>query len=342
MKNYALEWKKNVNLRDLSYEDFVSIFHNISNVFFLEKIDGMLGALIYREGKRPFFQLSSGRIISGLPVLYEYETYLKNLKVKEAVLVGELVAQKFATVLPFNQTSSIVRTAYRIPAYRDLVHHYLVDVYSLNKKKLGFNQAFKFISKNFGKIGFPHIRTPKVVYGGTDAFRKLYMLTKDKPGFDGVVVRDMGGKNYRVKFTGTVDLVVIGAGHTDMKAWKKNQISYLLTSFIDSDGMFRTSSKVGTGFTFKERTSFFNYIKDSTLYKKDGEFFVKPKLVIEVKFFRHRITSTPTYKFTKGRYDLVGNKKSVTLSHPGFERIRSDKKPDRYSCRLEQIPDWED
>lgn len=341
MRNYALEWKKNVNFKQFSYDDFVSKFFNITNTFYLEKVDGILGILIYREGKKPFFQLSGGGLISDLPVLYEYEIHLKRLKIKEAILAGELVGQKFNTVLPFNQTQSIVRTAYRKLEYRDLVHHYPVDVYSLNGKGFNFKQAISFMSKNFGRIGLPRIHIPKFAYGNIDTFRKLYTVIRDKPGFDGVVVRDIKGRNYKVKFTGTVDLAVIGAGHIDMKAWKKNQVSYLLTSFIDSDGLFRMSSKVGTGFTLKERAALFNYIKDSTLYKKDGEFFVKPKLVVEVKFFRDRITSTSTYKFTKGRYDLVGNKKSVTLSHPGFERIRSDKKPDRYSCRLEQIPDWE-
>jgi len=341
MKNYALEWKKDVNFKQFSYDDFVSKFFNITNTFYLEKVDGILGILIYREGKKPFFQLSGGGLISDLPVLYEYEIHLKRLKIKEAILAGELVGQKFNTVLPFNQTQSIVRTAYRKLEYRDLVHHYPVDVYSLNGKGFNFKQAISFMSKNFGRIGLPRIHIPKFAYGNIDTFRKLYTVIRDKPGFDGVVARDIKGRNYKVKFTGNVDLVVIGAGHTDMKAWKKNEVSYLLTSFIDSDGLFRTSSKVGTGFTFKERTALFNYIKDSTLYKKDGESFVKPKLVVEVKFFRNRITSTSTYKFAKGRYDLVGNKKSVTLSHPGFERIRTDKKPDRYSCRLEQIPDWE-
>lgn len=340
MKNYALEWKKNVNLRNLSYEDFVSKFHNISNIFYLEKIDGMLGALIYREGRKPFFQLSSGRVISDLPVLYEYGIYLKKLKIKEAILIGELVAQKFATVLPFNQTSSIVRTAYKRPEYKDLVHHYLVDVYSLNKKKLAFKQTFNFISKNFGKIGFPHIHTPKIAYGGMDAFRKLYESTKNKPGFDGVVARDIDGNNYRVKFTGTVDLAVIGGGNIDMKAWEKKQIPYLLTAFIDKDKLFRTSSKVGTGFTTKQRETWFRFVNENKIYEKDGDFFVKPGAIVQVKYFRYRITPTITYKFVKGKYETIGNKESVTLSHPTFERMRYDKKANKYDVRLEQIPSW--
>ena len=341
MTNYALVWKKDINFREISYDDFISKFYNIPNIFFLEKVDGLLGALVYKEGKKPFFQLTGGGVITDLPVLYECEIRLKRLKIREAVLIGELVAQKFSTILPINQTYSIVKTAYRKLEYQDLVHYYLFDIYSLNGKRFDFKQSVNFMSKSFGRVGLPHIHIPKVYYGNIDLFRKLYNEVKDELGFDGVVIRDVKGNNYRVKFTGTVDLVLIGAGHTEMKSWKKKQASYLLTSFIDSDGLFRSSSKVGTGFTFKERTSFFNYIKDSVLYEENGNFYVSPKIVVEVKFFRRRITSTPTYKFAKGRYDLVGSKKSVTLSHPGFERIRSDKKPDQYSCRLEQIPEWE-
>ena len=340
MINHALIWKKTINLRQISYEDFISEFYNLSNTLYMEKIDGLLGALIYKENKKPFFQLTGGMMISDLPVLYEYATHLKRIGVKEAILIGELVAQKFNTILPFNQSMSVVKTAYRRSEYKDLVHHYLVDVVSLNGKKFDFKQAISFLSKEFGKVGLPHIRMPKISYGNIDKFRTLYNKTKDRPGFDGIVVRDLGGKNYKVKFTGTIDLVIIGAGGVGLPAWQKNQISYLLTSFIDKDGLFRTSSKIGTGFEQKERISFFDYIKNSSLYEKDGNFFVKPKVVVEMKFFRHRITPTLTYRFTKGKYEVVGNRRSVMFSHPSFERLRPDKKANKYDCRLEQMPDF--
>ena len=100
----------------------------------------------------------------------------------------------------------------------------------------------------------------------------------------------------------------------------------------------RSSSKVGTGFTESSRKSFYNFLQDNELYKDKGEIFIKPFLVIEVKFFRSRFTATPTYKFQHNQYILIGYNESVTFSHPSFQRIRKDKKSNQYDTRLEQIP----
>ena len=56
MKNYSLEWKKYVNFKEISYNDFLVKFHEIKDAYYLEKIDGMLGALIYIKDKDIFFQ----------------------------------------------------------------------------------------------------------------------------------------------------------------------------------------------------------------------------------------------------------------------------------------------
>jgi len=341
MENYALTWKKKVNFKELPYDDFISKFYDMSSTYSLEKIDGILGVLVYREGKKPFFQLTGGGLISDIPVLYEHETWLKKLGIKSIVLVGELVGQKFRTILPFNQTESIVKTSY-LPQHQDLVHHYLCDVYSINGKKVDFKEAVSFIAKNYGKIGLSHVHVPRIVYGNITALRKLFAEVKDKQGVDGVVVRDLKGRNFKLKYTGTADLVIIGAGNIGMPAWPKNQISYLLSSFIDEKGIFRSSSKIGTGFTDKERSDFFKYVKNNQLYEEGGDIFVKPELIVQMKYYRFRITPTKTYKFVKGKYIYIGNRMSVTFSHPSFERLRPDKKPVPYDVRLEQIPDWKE
>ena len=339
MKNYADLWKKHVNFKEVSYDDFVTKYYGMSNTYLIEKIDGMLGALICQEGKTPVFQFSGGGVMSDAPVLYEQASWLKKLGIKDIILIGELVAQKFRTILPFNQTSSIVKTAY-LPQHQDLVHHYVYDVYSIGNKRLNFKEAITFIAKNYGKIGLPHVHVPKIVYGDMKAFRRLFAEVKDKSGIEGVVVRDLKGRNIKVKETGTVDLAIIGAGNVGMPAWPKKHISYLMSSFIDKDGNFRSSSKIGTGFTHKERADFFKYIMSNKLYEEKGDFLVSPKIVVQMKYYRVRITPTPTYKFVKGRYVFIGNRMSVTFSNPTFERLRPDKKPVPYDVRLEQIPDW--
>lgn len=337
MHNFATEWKKNVNFIQISYDDFVTKFSDIPLVYILEKIDGHLGMLIYKNGDM-FFQ-STGKIkTKDIPVLTEYENAFKSIGIKSCVLAGELVAIKNNTILPFNEISSIVKKSY-IEANKPLIHHYLYDIVEINGKKLKFKEAVSFIQRYFGKKGI-RIHVPKIVHGTLSHMRDLFSSVKDIPGIEGVVVRDLNGKNYKVKISDTVDIAIIGAGKEGLPAWNKNQVSYLLTSFMDKNGLFRTSSKIGTGFTHKQRSYLYDYITKSSIFEKDGELFVQPKLVVEAKYFRSRITKTKTYKITKNKVQEIDNLKSITFSHFSFERLRKDKKVNELDVRLEQIPEW--
>lgn len=338
MRNYALEWKKNSKFRQVPYEDFVVDFRGVTDGVYFEKVDGMLGGFVY-DGKDAFFQTTTGKEMRDLPVISEYLAMFKKFKVKSAMVMGELVAKKNNTILPFNETQSIVKTSYK-ESNKPLVHHYPFDIVEWNGQKPNFKQATAFLSKNLG--GLQHITMPKMVTGNIKQFRKLYNSIKEDNGFDGIVARVGDGKIYKVKFTNTADVAVIGAGGIGMPAWIKGQVSYLLTSFVDKQGLFRTSSKLGTGFTAQKRAEFFRYINQNKLYEKNGELFVDPKLIIEVKYFRYRITDTPAYKLSDGVYQPIGNKKSITFSHSSFERSRPDKKPNRFDTRLEQIPEFEE
>lgn len=337
MKNYSALWKKEINLRQISYKEFIDV--SFSKAFFIEKVDGMLGTLIYEEGTGTFFQTTGGTIINDIPAMYEYEVLFRKSGVKDAKIPGELVAQIGGKILPFNESVSVIKRHY-IPKNKELIFHYPVDVYFLNGKKLSIKDSLSFLTRNVRNIGLPHIRLPKIVYGNINDFRQLYEDVKGKAGFDGVVARDIQGKNFKIKFTETVDLLIIGAGKVGLPAWEKEQISYLLTSFIDKNNLYRTSSRIGTGFSRVQRSNLFKFVRDNVLYDNNGEFFILPKMVVEITFFRYRLTNTPTYKFDDNRYIERGNNLSVTFSHPSFNRIRPDKKANKFDVRLEQLPEW--
>jgi len=337
MINYTEKWKQRVNFKQISYNDFVSL--DVKNAIFSRKVDGMLGAFVYQHGKESFFQTTKGRTITDLPAITEYEVMLRRLKIKSAVIIGELVAQRADQILPFNLTQSIVKKSYK-PEYKDLVHHYAVDVYSIDGREYNYDQALRFLFKNIGR-GFLHVHIPKTRRGDLEVFRKMFEEIKGVPGYDGVIVRGFGKHNYKVKFVETVDCVVIAMGNTEMKTWSRGEISYLRTAFVDKDGLFRTSSKVGTGFTSALRRFFFTYAMKNKLYVENGDVFLKPRLIIEFKYFRFRLTNTPAYRFTKNKYLYLGEKKSVTFSNPSFVRVRTDKKVNKYDLRLEQVPEFE-
>ena len=336
MRNFALDWKNEVNFNQVTYEDFVTLFDDIKNVMFLEKLDGMLGMLIYNK-KDIFFQTTTGREIRDLPVLSEYKSMLSNLDVNEAMIAGELVGQKNGVIFTFPMTQSVVKTWYAEKS-KDLIHHYPYDLYSLNGKKPGFKEGFNFLARSSKALS--HIRIPAALNGDMTTFRMFFLNTEKKQGTDGVVARNIKDRNYKIKFFNTVDLVIIGGGEKTMKAWSKNQIPYLITAFIDKDGNFRETSKVGTGFTFPEREMFFKYITKNEISVRDGEILVKPTLVIEVKFFRSFQPNGRVYSFNNGKYEFIHNDKTITFSNPSFMRLRPDKRANKIDVRMEQLPTW--
>ena len=86
---------------------------------------------------------------------------------------------------------------------------------------------------------------------------------------------------------------------------------------------------------------FYDYVQKNRTMNEDmkGNFFIKPELIIEVKFLRYHINNMDCYSYKNGVYTNIGKKESVTLINPRFNRIRVDKKINDYDVRLSQIPE---
>lgn len=339
--NYANEWKKQINFQLIKYDDFVAKYHKLTNTYFLQKIDGQLGALVFERGREPFFQSTTGAIIRDLPVIEEYKEMVEG-DISISVLIGELVGMKGNKILPFNQTESIVKRNY-IEVNKSLIHHYLYDVlYFENDKIKSFPEAYKIIQKYWSYIrNSTYIHIPTIIYGGLGELRSLYNIAIKQPGMEGIVARLRDGRNYKIKKVESFDLCLIGAGNKSMPAWKKEQISYLKVAFIDKNGHFRLSSRVGTGFTEKERSYFYDYIMEKKIQELDnGDILVPPEKVIEVNWADYLIKPMPVYEFTGSEYIDRGTKDSATMRFPSFSRERTDKKVNDFDVRLQQVPDF--
>ena len=336
MANYAAEWKKLVNFKQLDYNSFISKFENVSDSYFMEKIDGFLGALTYVNGFASFTTVNDIKI-SDLPVIEEYRSILqRRADLSHVVLIGELVAVRGNIILPFSDTQSIVKTSY-LDKNKPLVHHYVYDIFSIDGRRISsYKEAMQFILQHFQ--GSTRVHIPKYTYGDIDDFKYLYTRAIRKRGVEGVVARLYDGKrNYKVKETTTWDVAVIGMGDKTMKVWSRDQAPYLICAFIGPDGTFRRTSDVGTGFTIKERQDFFSYIMSNKIQEIGDEVFVSPVKVIEVRAFRWRIKQSPAYFWTGKEYKLIGKKDSISLDMPAFLRIRDDKKVNDRDVRLTQI-----
>lgn len=337
MKNYALEWKKYVNFKELSYDNFISQNINISNAFYLEKIDSMLGMLIYEKGKLPYFQTTTGAIISDLPCLDEYYKILNKEKdINFLVLAGEISVIKNGKLLEWGPSQSIIKTSY-IEDNKNLIHHYVYDIFLENNKKIPYNEVVNKLHKifNFNKTDYIHF--PEYDYGGIKDFSNLYKkVINIKTGIEGIVIRT-NFKNYKIKPYLSFDVVIIGAGNENMISWSKKQISYLIVAFLDEHKNFITTSHIGTGFTYKERELFYSYINENKVMLKNGEVFCKPKIVIEVYCKKNLPNTFMSYKYENQLYVEIGKRKSISLIDPRFIRIRIDKNINDYDVRITQI-----
>lgn len=334
MINYSEVWKKSLRLKQVPYDEFVSI--PFTKGTFLQKLDGMLGTFIYNKNGQSFFQTSGGNSIYDIPVIDEYINILNKLGIEEIKIPGELIAKVNGKILPFNEIVSVVKR-FKEPQNKNLIYHYPVDIFSLNNKDINFDIALKFIKTHFGKAKF--IQLPKTAIGDLNVFRKLFEQTM-VPGYDGVVARGVNNKNYKIKFVNSVDLVIIGAGHITLPAWQKKQVSYLISAFLDKNGIFRMSSKIGTGFKESDRKYFYDYVLKNKLYEKNGNIYIKPTLMVEIDYFRYRFTGMDSLTFNGKEYINKSFEKSITFSHPTFIRIRNDKEVNKMNARLEQIPEW--
>lgn len=340
MRNYAKEWKDYVRFKESKYNDFIEDHSNITG-YYLEKIDGMLAMLIYERGKQCIFQTTTGSYISDLPVIGEYYKILnENKKINQIVIAGELISMLNGKMLGWGQSQSIIKTAYYIENNKDLVNHYMYDILELNGKRVSFNSAVSFINNNFNFKEYKYIHFPEIRKGNIVDFIKLYkdVVLIPKTGVEGIVVRST--KNFKVKPFQSIDFGVIAFGKVGMPAWNKKQISYLVPSLLDKDKVFRTSSKVGTGFKQEERESLFKYCMEHKVYEDNGIFFVKPLLVVEVYCLRYHVNNMPSFKYENNKYIYQGKKKCITLINPRFTRIRTDKKVEQEDIRLGQIPEF--
>lgn len=336
MPNYAAIWKKETNFKQIEYNDFISKFEKVSDSYFLEKIDGILGAFTFVNGFGSFTTVNDIKI-TDLPLIEEYRSILQRRgDLSHIILIGELVAVKNNSILSFPDLISVVKTS-RLPVNKPLVHHYIYDVFSIDgKRNTSYKDSINFILENFQ--GASRIHIPKLVYGGIEEFKHLYSKAVTKEGIEGVVARLQDGKrNYKIKDTTTWDVALLGMGGRTMKSWSRNQAPYLITAFVGPDGTFRRTSDVGIGFSMRKRQEFFEYIMANKVQEIDEEVFIPPIKVIEVRAWRWRPKQSIAYLWTGKEYKIVGKKPTVSLDMPSFLRDREDKKVNDYDVRLTQI-----
>ena len=320
---FSQEWRDSLKFIDYSYDEFVKFLSQTDKQYiFTEKIDGELNSLVYEKEKDPYFLTKSGVIRNrDYLVLKEYQDILDQRKdINDIVIAGELKGIGYdGKQLPFNKSQSMIQTG-----DANLVRHLPFDIYKLNGENT--NSDLVTLEEMFQHGN--HIKSPRWRCGGVDEFKELWQRVVIEEKGEGIVCMDQSNPNirYRIKYAMTADVVVISAGKETGKAWIKGQIGYLKLALLDENNNLLLTSKVGTGFMKKDRIELFDYFNKNCIERKDGDLWIPPVLITEVKYRRHRFNKVPLLKYNNGKYIELGEGDGVTMDQTSFIRFRNDKR----------------
>ena len=277
---------------------------------------------------------------------------LETIQAKEFIVEGEVVAiDKNGKYLPFQELMhrrrkyGLAEAMEKYPVVVNLFDILVADgvpkvdePYRVRRKAL---EALYEVTKD--KTNVMLVPAKNV----TTAF-EIDALMEDSlaAGCEGLVLKDYsssykaGARGYAwIKFKleyqpnvrDTVDLVIVGANH-GMGRRAGVYGAYLLAAYDHEEDVFRTTTKVGTGFSDLDLQKITNLLDEHKIPKKsprvdarvDSEVWFEPKIVIEI--LASEITLSPIYTAGLG---VIRENSGFALRFPKFTgKLRDDKGPE--------------
>lgn len=334
------KYKEQLDFKSKNYEEIEAYVENKPLVI-STKIDGVLNAVKYLDGKT-YLATREGRITEELPVTEEISKLLTGKQ--ETILFGELYGvDADGKELPLNETVSITRKL-KSSEDENRIKFGIFDIYRYDGKLVEENDYWKrllLVQELFedGKYVHP-------VYAknedGSSAIKKMWEEEVLREGHEGVVLH-IEGDTIKIKPTKTVDCLVIAIKPN----LEKGFASSLFLALMDKDGIFRSTSFVGTGLKEEERVEWLNYAKENKALAPNHDDLIwvdinKNPRIVEVDYERPIVKKTESFEFTNGEWkQLEEERLSATLIKPRFIRLREDKKVNENDLRFIQISDLE-
>ncbi len=252
------------------------------------------------------------------------ETVKRNIKTKEAILEGEVIATD-ASGFPipfqhlmrrFKRVHGIADTAERIP-----LQLYLFDILHLNGEsliRLTYAQRRQILSENAGNIPLT-----KQIVTRNKATANKFLKEAVNAGHEGLMAKKLdspytpGTRGKRWLKIKTVleplDLVISAAeyGYGRRHGWLSN---YYLAARDAETGEFLELGKTFKGLTDAEIIEMTKRLKELAVSEDRWRVIVQPKIVVEVAY--NEIQRSPTYK------------SQMALRFARISRIRDDKNPE--------------
>jgi DNA ligase 1 len=312
------------------------------------KLDGERVQVHKGKDKVELFSRRLEKITSHYP---DVADAIKSIK-SEAILEGEVVAINIETeeYLPFQELMHRRRkygVEEAMESYPVVMNFF--DVLYLDGKsrtELPYLERRKLLKKIIDKVQNKKLNLIKQTIAAEPHEIDRFMVTAIENGCEGVMIKHLSStyragareyawvklkREYTSDFADTLDLVIIGALHgRGRRAGKYGAL--LLAAYDHNSDMFRSVTKVGTGFTDLHIEHFYKELEKHIVSQRharidtgmDMDVWFEPKIVIEV--IASEITLSPSHTAAK---NTIRAGYGLALRFPKFTgKIRDDKKPE--------------
>lgn len=317
------------------------------------KVDGEFTVLIYRDGVA--FTLNPGGTVRvGLPFLTEAAKRFKDAGIREAMVAGELFADRQANGRP--RVHDVVMVARKPESAADLkkLRFAVFDLISRDNAPVTtpFSQNWKQLQSWFGSGEL--IRTVDAKPAKDSAeIKKLYETWVETEGAEGLVVRSDEAGTFKIKPRHTLDCAVIG--FAESASDRQGMLHDMLLGIKRQDGTLQMLGRVGGGFSDDQRRTMLSDLKDMVVYSEYAEVnsdhvayqMVQPEWVVEVSCLDllaettrggpiNRMVLDYREQGTRG-YQVVTKLPLATIISPQFVRKREDKRVRAEDCGIRQV-----
>ena len=313
------------------------------------KLDGERIQIHKRKENVQLFSRSLQNITDHYPDVAEL---IKSIKIDQAILEAEVVAVNAETdeFLPFQELMHR-RRKYGI---KQAMENYpvvvnLFDLLYLNgesKTNLTYLERHRLIQKITQGLKSEKVRlVPQTIVKTAEQIEK-FMVSAIERGCEGLMIKQLTStyragarefawiklkREYRSDLVDTLDLVIVGAIFGRGRRVGKYG-ALLLAAYDPITDMFKSSCKVGTGFTDQHLEEFYKKLENHVITHRHArvdtgiqmDVWFEPKIVIEV--IASEITLSPSYT---AAINSIRQGYGLALRFPKFTgKIRYDKNPE--------------
>ena len=333
--------------REPTIED---VFHQVKGSAAAEfKLDGERIQVHKGKERIELFSRRLEKITSHFP---DISTIIAGSKLSDAIFEGEVVAidSDGSNFLPFQvlmhrrRKHGIDEAMKNYPVYLNVFDVLYYDGEA--KTSLPYSDRRKIIERLINTINdYRILLVPQTVVHDTKSLSN-YMSKAIEAGCEGIMVKQLDSiykagargyawiklkREYGSDLSDTLDLVIVGALYGRGRRVGRYG-ALLLAAYDPKTDTFKTTSKVGTGFTDQHLTDFYNSLGRHLLKRKHPrvdaaiqmDVWFEPKVVIEI--VASEITLSPIH--TAGM-NAIKEKYGLALRFPKFTgKVRDDKRPE--------------